>query len=302
MIVPTTLPPGADQPLVTTMVDDPLARWRFINARREAVIGAIRAARAEAATDYWTSRATAAPERFQVRLDQPSSLHTFLEQFVQPTTTVLDVGAGWGRFAIPLAQQAAQVTAVEPVAVLLEYLTANRVTAGVPAERLQPVAGQWLDVAVAPADLVLCANVILPIPDAGPFLQKLHDHANRYCVVAVHGTPVDQPLPALWQEIHGVPYPRETTHVDALAVLGALGIPANLTLLPGHSVWSFATPADAARFTRDRLWLGPVGVDPRADQLLADWLTTKLVPAGDRWVVPVPPRVQAVLWWEKANP
>jgi len=84
---------------------------------------------------------------------------------------------------------------------------------------------------------------------------------------------MDGPLVALWEAIHGVPYPREADHTDALAALHALGIPAQLELAPSSGpIWAFASPDDARAFARQRLWLGVPGHDPRADALLDDWL------------------------------
>jgi hypothetical protein len=52
-------------PEVDAIADDPLARWRFLNARREAVIGAIRARRGDEG-DYWTARAAAPGAQMRV--------------------------------------------------------------------------------------------------------------------------------------------------------------------------------------------------------------------------------------------
>ena len=282
-----------------TLADDALARWRFLNARREDVIGAIRARRGDEG-DYWTARA--ASPAFQMRVDSTRRFPP-LEQLlavVDRETTVLDVGAGWGRFAIPLALAARSVTAVEPSAPLRALLQENAVAAGVGDKRLRVIGAEWEAAAVTPADVVLCANVLSPLADVEPFLRKLDAHAIRRCYIVLRAVPMDAPLYSLWQAIHGVPYPRETTHADAFAALDALGIPAQVALLPAVSaVWSFAAPDDAARHARERLWLGPVGHDPHADRLLADWFAATLERDGDRWRIPAAEPRQALIWWEK---
>lgn len=287
--------PGAD-----ALADDALARWRYLVARREAVIGAIRARHGDEG-DYWTARAaTMAP---QMRVDPERAVPPLelLLAAVDRATTVLDVGAGWGRFAVPLARAARLVTAVEPSAALRAFLRDNAAEAGLDDERLRIVEANWADAEVPPADLVLCANVLTPLADVGPFLRKLNAHALRRCYVVLRATPLDAPLGALWQAIHGVPYPRETTHADAYAALDALGIRAQITVLPTpSSPWTFASPEAAATFVRERLWLGPVGRDTRADALVAAWLRATLTRDGERWVIPALEPRQAVLWWDKA--
>lgn len=281
------------------LADDALARWRFLNVRREEVIAAIRARRGDEG-DYWTARA--ASPSFQMRVD-PDRRFPPLDQLlavVDRETTVLDVGAGWGRFAIPLAAAARSVTAVEPSAPLRVLLGKNAAAARVADERLRVVGAEWEEAEVTPADIVLCANVLTPLADVEPFLRKLDAHTVRRCYIVLRAVPMDAPLYPLWQAIHGVPYPRETTHADAFAALDALGIPAQVTLIPAVSaVWSFAAPEDATRHARERLWLGPVGNDLHADQLLADWLATTLERDGDRWRIPAAEPRQALIWWEK---
>lgn len=280
------------------LADDPLVRWRFVNARREAVIGAIKARRGDEG-DYWSARA-AAPG-VQMRVDPAARFPPLdhLLALVDTETTVLDVGAGWGRFAIPLAGAARAVTAVEPSAALRGFLAENAAVAGIADERLRVIAADWETATVSPADLVLCANVLMPLAELGPFVRKLDAHTSRRCVIIVRATAMDAPLATLWERIHGVPYPRETTHLDALAAIDALGIPAQLALLPSGEIWSFETPDRAAQFARDRLWLGPVGHDPHADRLLDAWLAAELRRDGERWSVAAPEPRQALIWWEK---
>ena len=290
---------GASAPGAVALADDPLARWRFLAARREAVIGAIRVRQGDEG-DYWTARAaTMGP---MLRVDPhavPPPLDRLLPH-IDGATSVLDVGAGWGRFAIPLARVARTVTAVEPSGALREHLRANAEAAGLGAGRLRIVGASWEEAAVPPADLALCANVLMPLADVEPFLRKLDAHTLRRGVIVLRAVAMDGPLVAIWEAIHGVPYPRETDHTDALAALHALGIPAQLALAPSSgAIWAFDSPGDARAFARQRLWLGPLGHDPRADTLLDDWLAANLVHADGRWRVPAPEPQQALLWWER---
>src|SRR3712207_6450446 len=188
---------------------------------------------------------------------------------VDTNTTVLDVGAGWGRYAIPLARSARRVVAVEPSGALAAILLENAAAAGIDAGRLSLVESGWEAADVEPADVVLCANVLTPLADVAPFLAKLDWQTRRRCYVVLRATAMDAPLAALWRDIHGVPSPRETTHADAYAVLDQLGIAANVLIQPSQfGMWRFDAPEVAARFVRDRLWLGPPGQDPRADTLV----------------------------------
>ena len=282
-----------------TLIDDAAARWRWLIAHRDGAIGAIRG-RTGDASDYWSTRAAGMGALMRA---EPGKIVPPLEHllpFIDADTAVLDVGAGWGRYAIPLARVARRVVAIEPSTALAAILQENMVAAGVEPERLAVVAAEWLEAAVEPADIVLCANVLSPLADVAPFLAKLDAHTRRRCYVILRATAMDAPLVGLWREVHGTPYPRETTHADAYAVLAELGIAANVTIVPvPGATWRFDAPDDAARFVRDRLWLGPLGQDPRADALVADWLRAALLPDGDRWLIPAPMPQTAIIWWEK---
>ncbi|HEX5503751.1 MAG TPA: methyltransferase domain-containing protein [Thermomicrobiales bacterium] len=287
---------------LAVLAHDALARWRWLIEEREADIAAIRARRGESGdtSDYWAVRAGRFPGAAGRPGGTPDPVLALLLGAVDRATTVLDVGAGRGRLALPLAAAARAVTAVEPAAAMREHLEADIAAAGLTNVRV--VAATWADAAVEPADVVVCANVLAPIADAGAFLSKLDAHARRRCYVVMRATPLDEPLAGLWAAVHGAPYPRETTHADAYAALDALGIAAGVTMLPaGPGIWGhgFATRDEALRVVRDRLWLGPVGREPRADALVEEFVATAFVRAGEHYRLPARPARTAVLWWQK---
>jgi SAM-dependent methyltransferase len=288
-----------EQPTADVLADDAEARWRYLVARREAVIGAIRQRTGDTG-EYWSRRVAAMGGQVRV---EPGRIAPPLDRIlagVGRETTVLDVGAGWGRFAIPLAQAARQVVAVEPSGALVPILRENAAAAGVSENRLRIVEAGWQEAEVSPADVVLCANVLTPLAEIGPFIRKLDAHTLRRCYIVLRATAMDAPLEELWQAIHGVPYPRETTHADAYAVLDALGIPAEVAILPApFGPWDFDSRVAVARYARERLWLGLVGQDPRADAQVEAWLDAALVRDGERWRVPAPVPRMALIWWDK---
>jgi SAM-dependent methyltransferase len=80
-----------------------------------------------------------------------------LAELVPSNGTVLDVGAGGGRLAVPLAGVCARVTAVEPSEAMREQLAATAAAWDV--TNVTVLAGTWEEVEVEPHDVVICAHV-----------------------------------------------------------------------------------------------------------------------------------------------
>jgi hypothetical protein len=70
-------------------------------------------------------------------------------------------------------------------------------------ENLSIVQGLWEDVAVEPADVVLCTNVVYNIADIVPFVQKLKDHAREQVWILVFMEPVSSMMSPFWEAVYG---------------------------------------------------------------------------------------------------
>jgi len=98
---------------------------------------------------------------------------------VGPGTSVLDIGAGDGAFAVPLAGAARRVTAVEPSAGQVLRLMENAAAAGV--KNLTVLRSRWEDVdglRLGRHDLVLAAYCF-QMRDIRSALQRMYEAAGR---------------------------------------------------------------------------------------------------------------------------
>src|SRR5213595_1316261 len=105
---------------ITTM-QSALERWRGLLHARAQQMDAAYARLGRSSSDFWDRRARAFHRVTRERI-QRDPLYLKLSRVVTPETTILDVGAGTGRFVLALAPQAKQVIAVEPNATMLHYL------------------------------------------------------------------------------------------------------------------------------------------------------------------------------------
>jgi SAM-dependent methyltransferase len=100
-----------------------------------------------------------------------------------PETTVLDVGAGIGRWTLPMARRARRVTAVEPLPGMRRVLVERATAQGV--DNLDVVDTPWLAAAVTPHDVVVAAHATYTATDLLGFVRKMEAHARRTCYLAL---------------------------------------------------------------------------------------------------------------------
>jgi CTP:molybdopterin cytidylyltransferase MocA/SAM-dependent methyltransferase len=211
------------------------------------------------ATDFYapvTSLFRADP----TRTDEPALAS--LLALVQPGETWLDIGAGAGRYALPIARALAPsegiVVAVDPSAGMLDGL--RSIAAEYAIGNVRVVEGRWP--AVAPeagsADVTLIAHVSYDIAAIGPFVSTMEAAARRLCVaVLMERQPssiADVCWPPVWGEAR-VSLPALPDFVELLRARGRTPAIERLERAPRR----FATRDELENFLRRQLWVEPGG-------------------------------------------
>lgn len=155
------------------------------------------------------------------RTDEPAL--ELLRALVQPGETWLDIGAGGGRYALPLALLAKRVIAVEPSEGMRGVLQTGMAEHEI--SNIELIAERWPMPNAPTADVALMAHIGYDLEEIGPFLDALEASARRLCV-AVLVTP-SPPFPAepFWPPIHGearVSLPGLTEFLHLLLARGRL--------------------------------------------------------------------------------
>lgn len=240
--------------------------------------------------DAWTERA-ARFATYSEHLPADDPLFLRLQSAARPTDTLLDIGAGAGRYALPLARLVRRVVAVEPSPSMLRQLAA-RIEAE-RAENVEVVAAAWPDAAVEPADLTLCAHVVYGVPEIIPFLRRLDASTRRTALIAIR---VDQHpgVADLARALFGQARVPQPAFLDLYNALASLDIVADVQIVPVGG-FRFDDHAAARAHFRDRL---RVPADGELDARLAAILAERLVQEPDgRWRWPgTPPRTAIVSW------
>ena len=178
-----------------------------------------------------------------------------LRSRLDPGESLLDVGAGGGRLALPLALKCATVTAVEPSPSMCAVLRETALEYNI--SNVEIVESEWLAASVKSADAVLCSHVVYVIEDIGPFVRKLHDHARRLVLAIVFQAPPLSQIYGLWEEVHGEMRHPLPSLPQFLPVLDELGIRPEITELEAQPPRTFASFEDALDSVARRIYVAP---------------------------------------------
>jgi SAM-dependent methyltransferase len=214
--------------------------------------------------------------------------------------TWLDVGAGGGRYAFPLALAVRQVIALDPspamVAALEDGVRVHRLA------NVRVVAGRWPDgaSALAPlpcADVALIANVGHDTEAIGPFVDALDAAARRLCVAAMQEQPPASMAAPFFLAVHGEarePLPALPDFIDLLAARSS--DPSVELLERPARVWRSRN--EILAFLRRQTWVRPGSA---GDERLQRELDARLRPArgtagGLSLGADAPARIGIVRW------
>lgn len=267
------------------------ARWReMVEAREASGPGNF-----EAGGSRWEGRA----ERFaRLTRSLDAAADPFvraLSETVRPADSVLDVGAGAGRYSMPIATRVARVTAVEPGTGMRANFEEEAARRGI--TNITIVPGSWEDAEVEAHDIAFVANVLYFVKDAVRFVDKLDGHARRACFILHRVEERAAQLLPLHEEIWGRPRPAEPGALDLYNLLFSLGIRASLQLTPRPAPVRFETEEDAMRETRQSLELA--ADDKTHDDRIAAFLRGVVTRRDGQVEFPPGPQM-AIISWEKA--
>lgn len=150
-------------------------------------------------------------------------LDALLER-AEPGETWLDIGAGAGRFALPLALRVKRVIALDPSPGMLAALRDGMARHGI--SNVEIIHGRWPPTGGDPhpdADVALIAHVGYDIAPIAPFLDAMEASAGRCVAILRERWPASYAAP-FWPIIHGVervPLPACNDLVELLEARGA---------------------------------------------------------------------------------
>jgi hypothetical protein len=187
------------------------------------------------------------------RRDEPTLER--LRALAQPDDVVLDIGAGGGRYALPLALACREVIAIEPSdgmrQVLSDGMAEHRI------HNIQVVDGRWPgDAEGVEGDVALISHIGYDVEDIGPFLDAMESAARRLCVAVLLSQPPPTDADRLWPFVHGVERAALPSLPEFLMLLLARGRLFEVQLVD-RSPQVYAEPEQALTWLRQQLWTAP---------------------------------------------
>ena len=220
-----------------------------------------------------------------------------LLKIARPSDTWIDVGAGAGRFSLPLALHVESVVAVEPSGAMREEFANLQIEHGITNIDLR--ADRWPSDNPAitdTGDVALISHVAYDIEPIGGFLDTLERSARRECVAILFDNSPSALFWQVWPAIHGEDQVRLPGGNEFVALLNARG--ADLDVLEigrgtDRQRFRFDSLEAAMDWARRRLWLAEDSVKLPA---LRDAVAALLRRQDDAWTLPDQPRQLLIRW------
>ena len=196
-----------------------------------------------------------------------------LEQEFADCGTLVDIGGGAGRLALPLSLSRESVTVVDSSKSMLAELKDSCEEAKI--ENVDSVFGLWEDAVIDIHEGALCSHVTYGIENIGKFLENVNQYASKRVVFIAFMKSPQAPLESVWREVHE----EERVHLpgvpELMDVLWQLGIAPELNIIEHLGPHIYGSEKDAISDLRRRLY---VNQGTRKDEILTRVLKSDLKP------------------------
>ena len=174
----------------------------------------------ETQEDVWKDKARKFDKMVDERWAKPDSSRDFIVQKLKdnPGSTLLDVGAGTGKWSILAAAFAKEVTAFDPSpamqSVLKEKIDAQKIS------NINIVTGTWPEDDIGCHDYVLASHSMYGVGDFKGFVNRMNQKAKKGCIMVLRAPFQDSIMAVAAQKVLGQPYDSPNFQIAYNALLG----------------------------------------------------------------------------------
>ena len=243
-------------------------------------------------TDFWNKRAKHYSESIK-RNNHAERIIAKLD--IDPDCTILDIGAGPGTLAIPLAKRIRHVTAVDPSKGMLACLNENAVSEGL--KNITCINKKWEDVAIGSVitehDIVIASHSLTML-DIKEALSKMNDAAKRCVYIFTFAGARMWDYNTLWPKLYGEEYQPGPDYIFVYNVLYRMGIYANVEIANYEYKQQFSNLDDAVAQWKENLDV----LTPDAEEVIKSHLSGTLIEEDGKLWSKREMR-SAMIWWRK---
>lgn len=241
-------------------------------------------------------RPLASAFRADPRRTGDSALDALLE-ISRVDDTWADIGAGAGRFSLPLALRVRRVIAIEPSPAMRAEMANLQIEHGISNVDLRDQRWPSDDPEISDmADVALISHVGYDIEEMGRFLDTMERAATRECVALQYDRSPGSLFWQVWPAIHGEEHahlPGATEFIDLLKSRGAQIDAQELERGGDRPRFVFEAPEQAMEWARRRLWLSEGSQKLNA---LREAVAELLIEREGGWTLPDRPRQMLIRW------
>ena len=216
---------------------------------------------------------------------------------LDPDYTVLDVGAGTGRLAIPLAKEVKAVTAVDPSKSMLTCLRENMEKEDV--TNTVCINKRWEDIKlgvdIVPHDVVIASHSLAML-DIQEAVAKIDAAAKRSVYLFTFVTGLRGLMwmnDGLWKEICGERHQTWSDYIYLCNILHDMGIYANVKIWDSEFEQPYGNLDELVDY-----WKEVYNTPPEKEAILKEHLSRMLVEKGGSLYLKGKSK-SAVVWWTK---
>lgn len=221
-------------------------------------------------TEFWNKRSRQYSESLKYN-DRSIQMISRLD--IDPECTVLDIGAGPGTLAIPLAKRLKHVTVVEPSSGMLACLRENAADEGL--TNITCINRRWEDVTPG-TDLdeydVVIASYSLLMLDMKAALSKMNEVARRSVYLFDFAGGCMQGYSELWPKLYGDEYQAGPDYIYIYNILHGMGIYADVEITETKYKERFSSMDEAVE-----QWMENLGeTTPKTEEVIISHLSENL--------------------------